>query len=220
MAAARASFTSIRTTCLAVRSMRWSPSPCTRPFPAITSKAPLPSSRRASLRSARPSRMRYHEAPAKFPMNTGYIEGWGLYSEYLGIEMNLYTSPYTRFGRLCYDILRATRLVVDTGMHAMGWDRGRAIQLLARNASMGMHEATMEIDRYIAWPGQACAYKIGDIRIRELRKHAESALATANNGASAFDIREFHDEILRCGAIPLDVLADVVERYIARKLRR
>ncbi|MEO0973908.1 MAG: DUF885 family protein, partial [Pseudomonadota bacterium] len=139
-------------------------------------------------------------------------EGWGLYSEKLGVEMGIYETPYQDFGRLTYEMWRACRLVVDTGMHAKGWTRQEALDYLATNTALSLLEVRTEIDRYIAWPGQALAYKIGELKILELRERAAKAL-----GAD-FDIREFHDRVLGEGGVPLPVLEGIVDRYIAAKL--
>jgi uncharacterized protein (DUF885 family) len=135
-------------------------------------------------------------------------EGWGLYSEKLGVEMGIYETPYDHFGRLSYEMWRACRLVVDTGIHAMGWSRERAVDYLASNTALSMHEVGTEIDRYIAWPAQALAYKTGELTIWELRAEAEQALG------DAFDIRDFHDAILTSGGVPLEILKIQVRRYI------
>ena len=137
-------------------------------------------------------------------------EGWGLYAEALGVEMGLYETPYDHFGRLSYEMWRACRLVVDTGIHAKGWSRQQAVDYLASNTALSLHEVGTEIDRYIAWPGQALAYKIGELAIWELRKEAEETL-----GAN-FDIRAFHDKILEQGGLPLDALRRQVRTFIDR----
>jgi uncharacterized protein (DUF885 family) len=144
----------------------------------------------------------------------GYVnafgEGWGLYSEWLGIEAGIYTDPYSRFGRLTYEMWRACRLVVDTGIHAMGWTRQQAMDYLASNTALSLHEVRTETDRYISWPGQALAYKMGELKIRELRLTAEQTLG------ERFDVREFHDVVLRNGTVPLHILEEQVQHYIAR----
>ena len=140
---------------------------------------------------------------------TAFIEGWGLYSERLGYELGLYKDPYSRFGQLTYDMWRAVRLVVDTGIHDQGWSRQQAIDFFAANAAKSMHDIENEIDRYIAWPGQALGYKIGQLRILELRRKAEEELG------DKFDLRDFHDTILGQGAVTLHVLDGIVEDWIA-----
>ena len=142
---------------------------------------------------------------------SAYGEGWGLYSEWLGIEAGFYTDPYSDFGRLGYESWRASRLVVDTGLHAFGWTRQRAIDYLAANTSLPVHEATTETDRYISWPGQALSYYIGYLRIRALRAEAERDLG------ERFDRRAFHDEILRHGSVPLPVLERLVRDWIGAR---
>jgi prolyl oligopeptidase len=131
---------------------------------------------------------------------TAFIEGWGLYSERLGYQMGLYTDPYSRYGQLTYDMWRAVRLVVDTGIHYFGWSRERAIDYFKANAGKSEADIVNEIDRYIGWPGQALAYKIGQLKILEIRERAEQALG------ERFDVRAFHDHLLGAGAIPLDAL--------------
>jgi uncharacterized protein (DUF885 family) len=135
-------------------------------------------------------------------------EGWGLYSERLGIEAGFYTDPYSDFGRLTYEMWRACRLVVDTGIHAKGWSREQAIDYLASNTALSIHEVTTETDRYIAWPGQALAYKMGELKIRELRKRAEDALG------KRFDVRAFHDAVLANGTLTLPVLEARIDSFI------
>jgi uncharacterized protein (DUF885 family) len=140
-------------------------------------------------------------------------EGWGLYSERLGLEAGFYQDPYSNFGRLVYEMWRACRLVVDTGMHWKGWTRDQALDYMGGNAALSLHEVTTEIDRYIGWPGQALAYKMGELKIRELRQRAEQALG------SRFDVREFHDAVLGNGSVPLSVLEDQIDAYIAQARR-
>jgi uncharacterized protein (DUF885 family) len=147
----------------------------------------------------------------RFSYISAFGEGWGLYSEWLGVEVGFYTDPYEHFGRLSYEMWRACRLVVDTGIHSMGWTRQQAIDYMATRTALPLHEVTTEIDRYISWPGQALAYKLGEIKIKELRRRAEAALGTQ------FDVREFHDVVLGSGAIPLTVLETNVDRWIATK---
>jgi uncharacterized protein (DUF885 family) len=142
-----------------------------------------------------------------------FVEGWGLYSERLGIEAGFYTDPYDDFGRLTYEMWRACRLVVDTGLHAFGWTRQQALDYLGSHTALSMHEVTTEIDRYIYWPGQALGYKMGEIRIRELRARAEKELGPR------FDIRAFHDAVLRNGPVPLTVLEGEIDGWIAERKR-
>jgi uncharacterized protein (DUF885 family) len=139
-------------------------------------------------------------------------EGWGLYAEKLGVEMGIYDTPYDHFGRLSYEMWRACRLVVDTGIHAKGWTRQQAVDYLASNTALSMHEVGTEIDRYIAWPGQALAYKIGELILWDLRREAEAALG------AAFDIREFHDVVLTSGGVPLELLKTSIKQYVTEKL--
>jgi len=140
-----------------------------------------------------------------------FVEGWGLYSESLGVEMGFYKDPYSKFGQLTYEMWRAIRLVVDTGMHHLGWSRQKAIDYFMANAGKQEHDVVVEIDRYIVWPGQALAYKIGELKIKELR-----AFATDELGES-FDIREFHDEVLGRGAVPLSVLDANIKVWVGAK---
>ena len=141
---------------------------------------------------------------------TAFIEGWGLYSEKLGEELGLYQDPYSKFGQLTYEMWRAVRLVVDTGMHSQKWSRQDAIDFFVANTAKSLLDIENEVDRYIAWPGQALAYKIGELKIRELRARAESELGPR------FNIKDFHDVVLRDGAVPLSVLEQNVERWIAK----
>lgn len=140
---------------------------------------------------------------------TAFVEGWGLYSERLGYDLGLYQDPYSRFGQLTYDMWRAVRLVVDTGMHYKGWTRQQAIDFFKDNAAKTEHDIVNEIDRYIAWPGQALAYKIGQLKILTLRERAEIELG------DKFDIRAFHDELLGAGALPLDLLELRMDAWMA-----
>ena len=142
---------------------------------------------------------------------SAYGEGWGLYSEKLGVEMDIYETPYEHFGRLTYEMWRACRLVIDTGIHAMGWTRQQAIDYLASNTALSMHEVTTEIDRYISWPAQALSYKLGEYTLWQLRREAEQELG------GEFDLRAFHDFVLALGSVPLDVLSDEVRRWIGEQ---
>nr|WP_239421329.1 DUF885 domain-containing protein [Saliniradius amylolyticus] len=139
---------------------------------------------------------------------SAFGEGWGLYSEYLGKEMGYYETPYDDFGRLSYEMWRACRLVVDTGMHMQGWSRQEAIDYMLENTALSEHNVTTEIDRYISWPGQALSYKIGEITIKRLRWESEQALG------NDFDLRAFHDALLENGAIPLSALEQHMTRFI------
>lgn len=144
---------------------------------------------------------------------TSYVEGWALYAECLGLEMGFYTDPYSNFGRLSYEMWRACRLVVDTGVHALGWTRQQAIDFMLANTSSTLLNIENEVDRYIAWPAQALAYKIGELKIRELRARAEKELGTK------FNLRDFHDVILLGGSLPLNVLESRVEEWIKDESR-
>jgi len=139
---------------------------------------------------------------------SAFGEGWGLYTEKLGVEMKIYEDDYQQFGRLTYEMWRAGRLVVDTGIHAMGWSREQAVQLFMENSALSEHNINTEVDRYISWPGQALAYKMGELKIWELRHKAEEALG------EKFDIRSFHDAVLANGSIPLSILEEQIDGYI------
>jgi uncharacterized protein (DUF885 family) len=154
------------------------------------------------------------EGPERPPFRRGtsfsaYGEGWGLYTEWLGTVMGIYETPYEDFGRLTYEMWRAARLVIDTGIHAFGWTREQAMDYLRTRAALSEHEITTEIERYIAWPGQALAYKLGEIQIRRHRREAEEQLG------AKFDQRHFHDVILALGSVPLDVLEERMAQFIA-----
>jgi uncharacterized protein (DUF885 family) len=142
---------------------------------------------------------------------SAFGEGWGLYSEWLGLEAGIYTDPYSNFGRLSYEMWRACRLVVDTGVHAKGWTRQQALDYLASHTALPLHEVETEVDRYISWPGQALAYKLGELKIKELRRRSEQALGPR------FDLRDFHDRVLGSGAVPLEVLEKNVNAWIERQ---
>jgi uncharacterized protein (DUF885 family) len=140
---------------------------------------------------------------------SGYGEGWGLYTEWLGTIMDIYETPYEDFGRLTYEMWRACRLVIDTGIHQFGWSREQAMNYLRQHAALSEHEITTEVERYIAWPGQALAYKLGELQIRRHRREAEQKLG------AAFDQRKFHDAILALGSVPLPVLEERMAKFIA-----
>ena len=144
---------------------------------------------------------------------TAFVEGWALYGESLGPELGMYTDPYSKFGQLTYEMWRAVRLVVDTGMHAKGWSRQKAIDYFVANSSKPLHDIEVEIDRYLAWPGQALGYKLGELKIRELRARAEGELG------AKFDIRGFHDQVLGAGPLPLSMLESRIDAWIAERKR-
>lgn len=143
---------------------------------------------------------------------TAFVEGWGLYSESLGPALGMYKNPYSKYGQLTYEMWRAIRLVVDTGIHAFGWSRQDAIDYFKMNSGKSENDIAVEIDRYIAWPGQALAYKIGELKIRELRNRSETTLK------DRFDVRAFHDVVLGSGSLPLDVLEDNVDNWINEQI--
>jgi uncharacterized protein (DUF885 family) len=152
------------------------------------------------------------EGQPEFRKHVGYsafVEGWALYSESLGEELGLYKDPYAKFGQLTYEMWRAVRLVVDTGMHAMGWTREQAIQFFKDNTGKTDQDITVEVDRYIVWPGQALAYKLGQLKIRELHTEAERRLG------AKFDVRKFHDAVLEQGAVPLSVLETRMKQWMS-----
>jgi uncharacterized protein (DUF885 family) len=155
------------------------------------------------------------ELPAfrRFGGYTAFVEGWGLYAESLGEEMGFYTDPYAKFGQLTYEMWRAIRLVVDTGMHALGWTREQAIDYFKQHAGKTEHDIIVEVDRYIVWPGQALAYKLGELKIKELRAFAAKELGTK------FDVRLFHDEVLKSGAVPLALLDEQIRTWVAEQKR-
>ncbi|WP_434532958.1 DUF885 domain-containing protein [Alteromonas arenosi] len=145
---------------------------------------------------------------------SAFGEGWGLYSEFLGVEVGIYADPYDDFGRLSYEMWRACRLVVDTGMHTMGWSRDRALAYMLENTALSEHNVKTEIDRYISWPAQALSYKIGEIKIKQLRAEAESRLG------ENFDLRDFHDALLAQGSVPLYILEQNIEYFIQSNLSK
>jgi len=147
----------------------------------------------------------------RFGGQTVFVEGWGLYAERLGLEVGFYQTPYTNFGRLSYEMWRACRLVVDTGLHSKGWTRQQAIDYMAENSGLSMNNVVSEVDRYISWPGQALAYKTGELKIRELRARAEQQLGIK------FDVRHFHDKVLENGALPLSILEEIIDAWIAEE---
>ena len=142
---------------------------------------------------------------------TAFVEGWGLYSEFLGEEMGIYRDPYERFGRYSYEMWRACRLVADTGIHWLGWDIEQARKCFSENSALAPHNIQTELERYISWPGQALAYKIGELRLRALRREAEQALG------ERFNIRKFHDQLLLSGALPLDVVSKRIQAWVAQQ---
>ena len=150
----------------------------------------------------------------RFSSFTAFVEGWALYAEQLGYDVGFYTDPYSRVGQLTYEMWRACRLVVDTGMHWKGWTRQQAIDYMAENSALTLLNITNEVDRYIAWPGQALAYKTGQMKISELRAESQRALGPR------FDLRRFHDVVLGSGSVPLTVLEENVRAWMAAELGR
>jgi uncharacterized protein (DUF885 family) len=145
---------------------------------------------------------------------SGYGEGWGLYSEWLGTKLGMYETPYDEFGRETFEMWRAARLVIDTGMHSMGWSRQQAIDYLAGHTALAKLDVENEVDRYISWPGQALAYKLGELKMRELRAKAEAELG------GKFDQRRFHDTLLGMGSVPLPVMeSEMLAWIVAEKIR-
>ncbi|KAK0052522.1 hypothetical protein Bpfe_018106 [Biomphalaria pfeifferi] len=152
---------------------------------------------------------KYYLAPGKFALKTAYVEGWGLYAEGLGDEMNMYENKLDLIGRYSYEVFRAARLVVDTGIHALGWSKEQGVKYLVQNTLASEAGAEKEVERYITWPGQACAYKIGELKIWELRRKAEAKLG------AKFNLKEFHHRVLANGSLPLHVLESIIDKYIA-----
>ena len=182
-----------------------------RPFweiPALTSHEAVPGHH---LQIALQQELEMPEFRKQLAFFTAFVEGWGLYSERLGIEMGIYDTPQKDMGRLSYEMWRACRLVVDTGIHSKGWSKEKAVAFMTENSALSAANIDAEVNRYISWPGQALAYKIGELKIRELRKRAEDKLG------ENFDIRGFHDVVLGQGAVPLDLLEQRVDAWIAQK---
>jgi uncharacterized protein (DUF885 family) len=145
--------------------------------------------------------------------HSAFGEGWGLYAESLGKEVGFYTDPYSDFGRLTYEMWRANRLVVDTGLHAFGWSRQQAIDYLMSNSALTEPEVAAEVDRYITWPGQATSYKIGELKIKALRAEAEQALG------GGFDLRAFHDVVVGNGSVAIAILERIVREWIQEQTK-
>eukprot|EP00088_Acartia_fossae_P029105 TRINITY_DN2991_c1_g1_i3.p1 TRINITY_DN2991_c1_g1~~TRINITY_DN2991_c1_g1_i3.p1 ORF type:complete len:293 (+),score=91.53 TRINITY_DN2991_c1_g1_i3:1-879(+) len=152
----------------------------------------------------------YSQVPSRFPINTAYTEGWGLYSESLGFDLDLYTNPLDRYGHLSEEIFRACRLVVDTGMHALGWSREEAVQYMLQHTAASEPNIRGEIDRYITWPGQATGYKIGQLKLKQLRNLAETELG------DRFNIKDFHEIVLE-SAGPLNILEEQINDFISQR---
>jgi uncharacterized protein (DUF885 family) len=182
-----------------------------RPFyelPALTVHEAMPGHHLQISRAQELGELPYFRRNA---FETAFVEGWGLYAESLGEDMGMYRTPYERFGRLSYEMWRACRLVADTGIHWMGWDIEQARRCFAENTALSPHNIQTELERYIATPGQALAYKIGELTMQRLRREATTALG------DRFDIRAFHDELLSAGAVPMDVLEARMRRWVARQ---
>lgn len=163
------------------------------------------------LQSAIASEQEFLPNFRKHGFYTAYVEGWGLYAEKLGYELGLYQDPYSRFGQLGYEMWRAVRLVVDTGLHAFNWSRDEAIEYFITNTGRSEHDTVVEIDRYIVWPGQALAYKVGEMKITELREYSRKELG------AKFDVRDFHDLVLANGAVPLNILDRMVKEWVTEE---
>src|SRR4029079_6134324 len=142
---------------------------------------------------------------------TAYVEGWGLYAESLGYDLGMYADPYSRFGQLTYDMWRSIRLVLDTGIHSMGWTRQQSIDFFKDNSSKALHDIEVEVDRYIVWPGQALGYKLGQLAFKVLKAQAQRELG------AQYDVRAFHDFVLSLGAVPRDVLKAQTNQWIAQR---
>ncbi|MCW1952645.1 MAG: DUF885 domain-containing protein, partial [Flavobacteriia bacterium] len=145
---------------------------------------------------------------------SAYGEGWGLYSESLAAEMGIYTTPYEAFGKLTYEMWRACRLVVDTGIHAKAWSRDQVVKYMTENTALSLHEINTETDRYISWPGQALSYKMGELKIQELLKRTKESLG------ERFDYKDFHEVILGQGTVSLDILEQRIAQYILSKIEK
>jgi uncharacterized protein (DUF885 family) len=184
-----------------------------RPFYNLTALALHESVPGHHLQIARGRELEHLPDFRRFSYISAFGEGWGLYSEWLGVEMGMYDDPYSNFGRLGYEMWRACRLVVDTGVHAKGWTRQQAIDYMATRTALPLHEVETEVDRYISWPGQALAYKLGELKIKELRRKAEKELGPR------FDVRAFHDEVIGSGSVPLAVLEENIDRWIGEQKR-
>ncbi|MCF6226331.1 MAG: DUF885 domain-containing protein [Xanthomonadales bacterium] len=177
-------------------------------LPALTLHEAVPGHH---LQAALASELKEQPAFRRSDYISAYGEGWALYTEKLGVEMGIYETPYQEFGRLTYEMWRACRLVIDTGIHAFGWTRQQAIDYLAGNTALALHNVKTEVDRYISWPGQALSYKLGEYTIWQLRHKAEASLT------DQFNLRDFHDFILGLGSVPLDVLKDEFEFWLKQQ---